>query len=435
MQKAVKIIAFLAFALLVGRASTPEESAYLSLYTIIQQTLDNNPAKDAAGASVDATAARVNKAGVLPDPMLNVGVMNVPVDSLELDQEPMTQVTVGVSQTIPYPGKLHRRTEVSEFALDVEKHRDAMTRQELVYKARATFHELVFLERAIEITETNRDLLKQLAGTAQARFKIGEGIQQDPVKAQLELSRLIEEQIGYEQARASTAFEINRLINADPSTPVPRAHPPKKRPPVPDRDEIINLVKTRNPGVLAARAGAEQAGAAYELAGLSALPDLTLALSYGIREDGEMNGEKIERPDFVSASVSVPIPLWKRNKQDQEKAEMMARQKQARSNALDVEARTVTRAEILLTELEKRDEQITLHETGIIPQARLSLESARAAYRTGRVDFLSLVNATITLQQTELRLERLSADYFKTMAALDMITGRPVEEILEENQQ
>ena len=185
---------------------------------------------------------------------------------------------------------------------------------------------------------------------------------------------------------------------------------------------MINLARVRNPELLIARAEVEQAEYAYELARLAALPDLTLALSYGIREDSEMNGEKIERPDFLSASMSIPVPLWKRGKQDKEAAEMSARKIQAMHKSRDMEAKTATKVDMLMADLEGLDDQIILLETRVLPQAKLSLESARAAYRTGKVDFLSLVNANITLYQVELRLERLRSNYLKAMAELDMIS-------------
>jgi outer membrane protein TolC len=380
---------------------------------------------------VSAAQARVPRAGSLPDPRLTVGAMSLPVDTFELDQEPMTQITVGVAQTFPYPGKLDTRTRVSGYGLKTEEYRDLATQQEIVYQVRAAYHDLVFLDRAVEITSRTRDLMRELSRIAEARYAAGMGIQQDALKAQVELSRMIDELIAFEQGRVRVSAELNRLVNAEPGAPVPPARPLMERPGLPDRDELISSTRSRNPRLLASRISAEKAGSAEELARLSLLPDFTVALGYGFREDGEMNGQKVERPDFLSASVSAPIPLWKKRKQDQEAAEKEAQKAVAKLTSEDVEAKLVARVEMFLADAKRLDSQIVLLETGIIPQARQSLESARAGYRTGKVDFLTLVNNQITLFKLEIRLARLRADYFKILAALDRISGKPVEEILE----
>jgi outer membrane protein TolC len=427
-----KILKILVICAVVLPAPALGEEAYPVLSRLIEQSLEKNPGVAASASLLSAAQARVPRAGSLPDPMLTVGAMSLPVDTFELDQEPMTQITVGVAQTFPYPGSLDTRTQASEYGLKTEEHLNLALRQETVYQVRAAYHELVFLDRAVEITSRNRELMRELSRIAEARYAAGMGIQQDALKAQVELLRMIDELISYEQGRVSVAAELNRLIYAEPGAPVPPARPATKRPEPPDRDELINNTRSRNPRLLASRISVEKAGAEEELARLSLLPELTVALGYGFREDGEMNGEKVERPDFLSAAVSVPVPLWKNRKQDQEVAEKEAQKTVARLTSDDVESRLVAGVEMLLADAKRLDSQIVLLETGIIPQARQSLESARAGYRTGKVDFLTLVDNQITLFKLEIRLARLNADYFKVIAALDRVSGKPVEEILKE---
>ena len=127
---------------------------------------------------------------------------------------------------------------------------------------------------------------------------------------------------------------------------------------------------------------------------------------------------------------SVPIPLWKRSKQDQAVAEKEAAQRAARQSAADLEGRLVARVDQAFAEASAMRRQITLLDTGLVPEARMSLESALAGYAAGKVDFITLLDNQSTLYQLQLKRAELKADYLKALAELDMLTGKPVDEIL-----
>ncbi|HUT55265.1 MAG TPA: TolC family protein [bacterium] len=430
----LKILKIMAAALAAGAVvlSTGALNAdqFLSLPALIEQALRNNPGVAASSSSVDAAKAKVPQAGALPDPMLMLGVMSVPVDTFKLNQEPMTQIAVGVSQTIPYPGKLGDMSKAAQAGSQAAEYRDAAARQQAVALVRMAYYDLVFVDRAIAITDRDKELMGELSRIAAARYAVGMGIQQDVLKAQVELSRMIDQQIMYDLRRAQKAAELTRLINADRQQPVAGTRPASTLPPLPGREELFLAARQNNPMVLAQRSMADQARKEEALARLAWKPDVTVGVNYGFRQDTESGGMTKDTPDLLSASVGIPIPLWKKNKQDQEVAEKEARQKAAQDSAADVETQVIARVDQALAEAGAARQRITLLETGIIPQAEKSLESARAGYQTGKVDFVTMLDNQITLYKLELQLVELKSGYLKALAELDMLTGKPIDEIM-----
>lgn len=406
---------------------------YASLPGLIQQALDHNPGVAASAENAQAAKARVSQAKSPPDPMLELGAMSLPVDSFRLDREPMTQLSVGVSQEVPYPGKLGRMGQARENESKAQGQMLRSDRQELVAMVRRAYYGLADLDQAVDITGRNRDLMQSLARIAEAKYSVGLGIQQDVLKAHVEFYRMDSELIAYQAERDKQAAELTRLVNGDTQFPVGPAAPPGPLPPLPDRDQLLAAVRERNSSLMSDRAMAAAAGDEASLAKLAARTDPTVSLAYGFRQDTRMGGGQVTRnSDLLSAEIAIPIPLWKKTKQDQMVAEKEAIRRGAQQSAADRELALVARADQALAEARGLSRQIALLEAGMIPEARASLESARAGYQTSKVDFITLLDNQVTLYRLELQLAESKAAYFKALAELDFLSGKPIEEILKE---
>ena len=91
-----------------------DRAAAPALGTLIGEALQNNPELRAAAKETEAAGERVRPAGALDDPMLEAGLLNVPVQSWRLNREDMTMKMLGLSQKLPYPGKRALREQVAE---------------------------------------------------------------------------------------------------------------------------------------------------------------------------------------------------------------------------------------------------------------------------------------------------------------------------------
>jgi outer membrane protein TolC len=135
-------------------------------------------------------------------------------------------------------------------------------------------------------------------------------------------------------------------------------------------------------------------------------------------------GQSFDRPDVFSFFVGFKIPLWFKNKQDKKVAETFHQMEEARSQYAAAKNEIAYKIHDHVAKAQRSASLIQLYQTGIIPQATQSLNSALSAYEVGAVDFLALIDAQITLCNFETQSSELLADYEKELSELEVVVGK-----------
>lgn len=157
--------------------------------------LKNNPGLRQIQKRYEALKEVPSQVESLPDPMVTFGLLNFPTDTFNRTQEAMTNVQVGFSQYFPYPGKLDLKGEIAEFEASAALHSVEEVRLLLAYHIESTWWQVYYFDRALETIQNNQRLLRQFTQIAEEKYKTGEGLQQDVLLAQLELSKLLDQEI------------------------------------------------------------------------------------------------------------------------------------------------------------------------------------------------------------------------------------------------
>jgi outer membrane protein TolC len=76
--------------------------------------------------------------------------------------------------------------------------------------------------------------------------------------------------------------------------------------------------------------------------------------------------------------------------------------------------------------LQRSDQSVRLYQKTILPAAEKNVKSAEAAYTTGKIPFLTLIEAQRNLVGLRDRYYETLADYFRRRAALERAIGGPV---------
>lgn len=394
----------------------------LTLNAAVAEALSANPALAMATQQAEGMAYMPRRMGALPDPKLKLGAMNVPTDSLDLDQEPMTQLQVGISQMLPYPGKrglmsIAARHDARAASAAVQEKRLALVRN-----VSAIWWHLYHLDRAIEIVTRNRELLEQFVTVARTKYRVGQGLQQDVLLAEVELSRLLDrhlELVG-EQGVARARFAALLGWSGERSF----ALPDTVEEPLPDVQNIetlFGLARENRPRLAAARERTSAADARLRLAQKDHLPDVMVSATYGYRSGQNMTGE--DRSDFATLMLSVDLPLHKGARQDQ-----LVAQRQSEAAAGDyglTHAENAVRAELAEAHIRylQAREQVSLLKEGIIPQASQTVASMLSGYQVNKVDFLNLVRSQITLYDYETRYWKILSEARGALARLTAAAG------------
>lgn len=422
----------------IAAAQTATASAVDSLVAV---ALAVNPTIHAAERRVDAARARIGPAGALPDPMLSAGIMNLPVADPGFDDF-MTMNVVGLGQRLPYPGKLPLARQAAELELRAAEARVQAARLEVEAEVRQAYYDLAFLDRSLEVLERNQGLLVDFVGVTESRYRVGTGGQQDILKARVEAARLAEEAVSLAEARRARLARLNALLDRPTGTPVAPGRVPERigRAAIPDDPERVRFTSgelgaraagsplpplevlqegavTSSPEVRAHEAEIEAQTARVELARKAHLPDFDVSVQYG---------QRFDRTDMASVMVSVPIPVNREDRQDQEVAEAEAElaAMQAGHHAMVNRIRADVAAGY--ADLEEDRARLALFARSIIPQGRAALESATAAFQVDRADFLTLLENQTTLYNYEIAYFRALTDFASGLAELERVVGGEV---------
>ena len=396
----------------------------LALETAVEAAVSNNPSLAEVQARYAALAEIPSQVSALPDPMLQLGLMNMPTDSFDFDQEPMTQIQFGVTQAIPFPGKLSLRKEAAEYRAGAAAHSVDGMRLGLINTVREAWWQLYYLDRALETTINNQSLLRQFIEVAITKYETGKGLQQDVLLAQLELSKLVDQHIQLRALRLRQSIKLNILMNTQPnqSLLLP-SQVSKQLPDIKAEAFYYEHAESSRPLLKQAEQQLASAQSQLDLAKRDRYPDFSLGLTYGDRQGSNSLPMGGSRSDFLSLMIGVKIPLYAGAKQSKAIKQRSSELQQNRYALLDDKLKVMAEISNAVTDYQRSREQFTLFDKGIVPQARQTVESMLAGYQVNQVDFLNLVRSQITLFNYELQYWKTLSEAKQALSSLEAAVG------------
>ncbi len=398
-----------------------ETPAVVSLKTLVDEALRNNPELRAAGKEAEAAGARVRPAGALEDPMVEAGLLNVPIQPWRLNREDMTMKMLGLSQKLPYPGKRSLREQVAAKDAESAKYGLQETGNRVVREVKLAYYELALAEETIRLLNNNRLILEQFLRIAESRYGVGQAPQADVLKAQAQLSRVNEELLRMERERPVVQAELARLLGrrAEPA-PIDVALPDVGDQAL-DANTLAEAALRERPQLLGLKSVIERSTKTLELARKEAQPDFDLRFSYGQREKNPLG---VPREDVVSLTVAMNLPVWRKDKIEPRIAEAEAMREQAeemqRAQQNEVTAKMRQQAAVA----EQSRKSVRLYDSSILPQARLAVEAALSAYKVSRVDVLTLLDSQMTLYNDQISRAKEAVNFNKALAEIDLLAGK-----------
>jgi outer membrane protein TolC len=411
-----------ALMFLMALPAAGQDAADPQLTALLAEAAERNPDVQSARREITAARSRIAPAGALDDPMLEVGLLNVPAESLSLRREDMTMKMIGYSQRLPYPGKRALRRELAEREAEAAE----INLQELVNRVRrdvkVAYFDLGLTDESLRLAERNRQVLEQFLSIAEARYGVGQSTQADVLRAQTQVSKMLEELIKLGRERPMLEAELNRAAGRAAAPQAVSPGPARAREASLRLDELRALALSNRPQLLAQQRMMDRSAKALELARKDYYPDFDVRLSYGQRD----NYQDMRREDMISFTVAINLPVWRESKREPRvtEAEAMRDQAstmyQARLNELDAMLRQQVAA------AEQTLKSVRLYENALLPQARLTADASLSAYRVGRVDYFTLLDSRMTVFNAEIGYAASLATYNKALAEVEFLTGAPL---------
>jgi outer membrane protein, heavy metal efflux system len=423
----------LAWALLAASLLTPvtvaAQSAGLSLREVYAEARARNPMLQAVQAEVRARAAMESPARTLPDPEIQLGLMNFGVPGLETDMPTSMTPSLRVMQMIPTAGKLGLAGRIAERETERVEAMAEETWWEVRSRAAMAFYEVYAADRQLEVMHETIQLLQSFEQVAKAMYSSGEGRQSDVLRASVEVARMTAEVTRMIAMRQAAVARLNAVLDRPSDTPVASTSFPGFPASFPGLDTLRAWAEASRPMLERARLGVDQARTRRTLAARELWPDLTVGVEYGQRRaagttmgDGATSPASTERMGSVMLGVTLPIFAGRRQLQMRREAEAM--EQMATAELRETRASVDARLAEVLAELERDRTLIALYQHEVLPQAEANVTSTFAGYRVGKVDFMALVDAQMTVNAYRQELHTLLANHGQMVAELEMAVGR-----------
>lgn len=417
----------LLFSACVFAAEQPAIGQVLTLKAATDQAVQDNPDLAQIQTRAQAMAAIPSQMGTLPDPEISFNAMSLPVNTFSTRQEDMTQLGVGISQSFPFPGKLSLREQAAAFEAEAATQNITEVRRQLLSEVKTTWWLIFYLDRAIQIVDSNHALLRQFVDIARTKYEVGEGLQQDVLLAQLELSKLLDQQLMLKASRRNAAATLNALLDKPANEEIRLPDKVDSQLPTIKQENLLYRQAETSRAVLESnRQGINAAQSRLDLAKKDYLPDFNLGASYGARANTPA-GDR--RADLLSLNLSMNVPIFAAQKQakavDQRTSELM----QERYALQDQWNKVRSQISQSYNDYKRAKDQVVLFETGIVPQARQTVASMLAGYQVNKVDFLNLVRSQLTLFEYETQYWKAFTEANQFLAQLNAAVGE--EEIYE----
>ena len=386
-----------------------------ALRELIQEAEQKNPQIKASFHAWQASRDVPKQVSALPETQFSVQQFSVgsPRPFAGYSNSDFAYIGFGVSQDLPYPGKRELRARVAEHEADsTEAQTDSVRRTVVGNLKRAYFH-LAYIQQTLGVLLKSGELLNQVQSAAEARYRVGQGNQQDVLKAQLQQTNLLQEIAHHHQEEGMLEAQIKQILGRPQESPDVVTDTLAAQPLPYTVAELLQKAREQNPDVRSKEASMHQTEARVELAHKNFRPDFNVQYMY------EHNASQFR--DYYVATFGIRLP--NRGRQKAELAEAKENQQRA-ERELDAESQRV------LSEVQKQyvlaktsEERLKIYSDGLIPQSEAAFRSGLAAYQSNRQDFESLLSSFLDVLNLDLGYRSELVEHESALAELDRLTG------------
>jgi outer membrane protein, heavy metal efflux system len=408
-------------------ATAPQEHAHSQEATSLQDLLTeaerDNPQIEAARQGWEAAKQAPSQVSTLPDPQFTLQQVNVgsPRPFAGYTNSDFSYLGIGVSQDLPYPGKLRLKGEMAKRDADATQQQYESVRRSVLTGVKSVYFQLAYLSKTLAILESDGQLLQQVEKAADARYRSGLGTQSELLQAQLEQTKLLREITMHHLEVAKTQAQIKQLLNRPQSSPdIEPAELPETALPY-SFDELLAATKAQNPDISGAQQMVEKQKLQIDLAHKDFYPDFNVQYMWQRTDPTQFRA-------YYMLSVGVRVPIYHGRKQRPELAEAEADLSRSRSEA---ESQTQQVAFELRTEFdtaEKTAELLKIYRDGLLPQTRVEFQSGLAAYQNNKQDFQGLLASFLDVLHLDEEYWQSIADRETALAHLEELTGLSLRE-------
>ncbi len=411
------------FGVLAGNAFAQESiSSHAGTVTPLSEVLTeaekNNPQIEAARQGWQAAKQVPTQASTLPDPQFTLQHLSVgsPRPFAGYTNSDFAYIGLGVTQDIPYPGKLHLKGEIAKREADVSQQRVETVRRAVLAQVKASYFQLAYLSKTLAILESDGELLKQVEQAAEARYRSGKGTQQGVLQAQLQKTKLVREIAMHHLEVGKLEAQLKQLLSRPQDSPDIEPAGLTETPLLQNYQELLAAAKAQNPELAASQKMIDKQSLQVDLARKNFYPDFNVQYMWQRTDPTQFRA-------YYMLSFGVRVPIYRSRKQKPELAQAQSEELRARSE-LEAQSQQVAselRAQYVV--VQQTAEMLKIHREGLAPQARSAFQSGLASYQSNKQDFQAVLTAFLDVLHLDEEYWQNLAEYETAIARLEQITG------------
>src|SRR2546427_8998908 len=402
---------------------TSHTGSVTPLSELLAEAEKNNPQIEASRQGWQAARQVPTQVSALPDPQFNLQHVSVgsPRPFAGYTNSDFAYLGFGVSQDIPYPGKLGWKGEIAKREADVSQQQIESVRRIVLAELKAAYFQLAYLSKTLTILEQDGELLKQVEQAADARYRSGMGTQQDVLQAQLQETKLLREIAMHHLQVGKLEAQLKQLLNRSQESPDIEPADLLETPLVQSYADLLAAAQVQNPEIASAQKMIERQSLQVDLARKDFYPDFNVQYMWQRTDPTQFRA-------YYMLSVGIKVPIYRSRKQRPELAQAESEQVRARSE-LQAQSQQVAaelRAQYVLAQ--QTSELLKIHREGLSPQSRSEFQAALAAYQSNKKDFQALLTAFLDVLHLDEDYWQNVAEYETAIARIEQLTGLSLRE-------
>ncbi len=423
MRTTLRLYLFVLISLALYRPASGQVNAPLVLDSLMAEALRNNPALRAARHQTRAAEARVDQVTAWDAPQVGFEFFKTPIQSFPNPVKNSMENDYFIQQMFPFPGKRSSLGSAAENNAKMMGEGYKALEQKVIRELKSAYYALYLVQRKIELNGENQDLMRTFVEIASKQYEVGMGKQPDILRAQTELSTLVTDGLNLESEKKVVESMINTILSRPANASL--GYVPEIEANIPrwTFDQLRPLAQENRPEIRAMNFNIEMNKAELSASKKEYFPDLMVRVMY---KDMTMT-----KDDFWSTMVGISIPIapWASGKVGSKVDENELNVKKAEEEYDNMKNMTLFQVQDALVKVQTNQNIVQLYKTTVVAQAEQTLQSTVAAYRTGKTEFLMVIDAYRMLLKSRVDQYMAVMNFMSSQAQLEQAVGLDLAEI------
>ena len=391
---------------------------------LINEAIQVSPKIRMLNSKMYVSKSRIEIGTNLPDPMLTLGLMNMPTNSFSFTQEPMTGKIIGLSQGVPFPGALQSASDVKAVDTLIVQQEIEDLENEIRKNVSRLYFDLRVHREEILLAEESEALLKQISEVVKSKYEVSKASLQNIIQVEVQITRVKDKIEMLKGKKNAARSELNALLLRNEDSAIFTNDIPSTGKDVLTAPSLISLAKENRPFLKGIQLSLRKSELMEEKAEYEFYPNFKFGIQYSQRD--YIAATSMNLNDFLSVVVGISLPVnygGKKSEKINEAVFMQNLYRDQYQSSLQSLSQSFGKITAKINELQSREDLIS---NSLLPQAEQSLQAALADYQVGKIDFVNVINAENDILKIKIELVKIRTEYFKNLAQLEFLTGKEI---------